>query len=208
MIMTYKESKKKKKRRKKEKSDRKLKRKKKSKTNEIVNEQIPVSRKSSLEMKVKTRSTERSLTPKKRRRSVLINSKPPKQIHSSEPEELDICDNDEEEDEYVINEDIVFSGPKIDESPRTWSNNRRSHSFSDLSKALKDSVVMSFDEHRDQFERLWQASQISKISFQECESIIYDTTLKSKVSSGTLPHLINKLIDEEQKSIKSLFFQE
>lgn len=205
-------SKKKKKRRKRteQKPDaKKLKKRKKNSNKSTSNSSLPIqipksiptSRKSSLE-NIKQRGG-RVLTPKKRRRSVLVHSKgppPENQLRSSEPEELDICDHDEEEDEYVINEDIIFSGPKIDESsPRTLSN-KRSHSFSDLSNALKDSAVMSFDEHRDQFERLWQASQMGQISFQESESISYDKSLKSKVSSGTLPHLINKLIDEKQKS--------
>ena len=162
-----------------------------------------VARKSSFEMtELKCVQLPTVVTPKRRKKNMLQQSRVDSEeldvqhiSHSSEPEELEICDDNDEDDEFVPHADA--SGPKIDESPR--STVRRSHSFSDLSRALAENRPMSFDEHRDQFERLWQASQTLKVSFEEIQSITYDSDLSSRVQSGTLQDLINKLADQEKQ---------
>ena len=115
---------------------------------------------------------------------------------SSEPEEQEIRDDLEDEDEEMPQHDAIFSQPIIDE--RSHNNHfKRCNSYSAISDALASTDRLSFDEHRDQFERLWQASQLAGERFREHSTVQFEQGDSGPtIVAGSLPHLINKLADE------------
>lgn len=125
---------------------------------------------------------------------------------SSEPEELEIPDMDDDDESSTFSGSDIFDQPTIDMSPRKREGRGRSHSFGELVRVVSASdQPISFEEHRDQFERLWQASQLGESSYQDWCSVELDNKTE-KIISGTLPHLINKLTDQNVDGKDSFFF--
>lgn len=137
--------------------------------------------------------------PKKRKRRsgrILNESNPiiPVTDDARDPEEQEIKDMDDEDEASTIDEVFVISQPVIDETPKRRKNHRRSRSVINFQKITKKKENLSFDENRDQFERLWQLSQTDENFFQNSQSVKFDPDTH-EINSGTLPHLINKLAD-------------